>query len=202
MCGRYDITNGFEKDDPDDIEEDEAVRLPGIRMTVDKSNDAESFFSYFSPVDLFSDYDESDWHTNWQKALKGESDSWKLVALHVSHGYMWMDFLNEELYDVDRQIEGGYEDGVRPEYRGAVAWYIGNSDGKDIHPYAYLRFELPGDDAVPETYLVCLGMHSATTVTEFDGRKKRVFTFDKNTSARQTGVVKVLESMGSGFTMC
>lgn len=203
MPGRYDITNGFGIDDPNDTEKYEAFGLPGIRMTVDKSNDIESFFSCFSPVDSYSDFDESDWHANWQKALRGESDAWRLVAIHVRHGYMQMDFLNKGLYDVCQQMgRDGYEDDVRPEYHGKAAWCIRNSAGKDIRPYAYLRFELPGDGAVPETYLVCLSSCSVTTVTEFEGQKKRVFTFNENTPSGQVGTVSVLEIMGSGFTMC
>lgn len=203
MRGQYDITNGFEKTDPDDIEEDEAVKLPGIKMTVERSNDCENFFSCFCPVELF-DCDESDWMANWVKAVRGESTSWKLTAIRILHGYMWLDFLNQELYELNRQMAAkGCEEDARPEYHGVLTWCIGDSSSnEDLRLSTYLRFELTHDDTPPETYLVHIGSGAFTTVTEFEGNKKREFMFEQGSSRDEYGTVKVTEYMGAGFTGC
>lgn len=150
---------------------DEQVRGAGIKMTVLNStpSSAVRLLRYF-------EFREDNWHNPefrrcYQRVLLGdETTGWKLVAIQVYLGHLWMEFANVARYE--ELLKLGDDDDKSPYYNESVS-FMPRGEG-----WAKLRFEVERPESQElEAYEISISRDS-TVVTEFaNGQKQRLIEF-------------------------
>lgn len=150
----------------------EQIYGPGIKMTILDSTprSAKRLLKQFKFCE--DNWKNPEFRECYRRVLCGdESFGWKLVAIKVYFGYLWLEFANETRYEKIREL--GDKDGDSPYYNESVSFA---PHGEEAH--AELCFEVKRPDSLEtETYQITIS-DDRTMVTEFiNGQKQRTIDF-------------------------
>lgn len=174
------------------------VKAPGIKMNIldlpdacenDSDCDNLKSSSRLSREEFLNqfDFEEANWENPefrecYRRVLCGEKSDWKLVSVHISHGYLWLEFASEKRYQ-----ELAEEDEVNVD----SPYY---SEGVMFNPCKYcggrFHFEVERPDGLIETYKVTVEQ-DRTRIEEHIGTQKRTIRFDRrNDESGQWAIIE------------
>lgn len=126
----------------------------------------EKFLNQFEFVE---DCENPEFRECYQRALCGEKTDWKLASVHVSLGYLWLEFASKKRW---KELDGENEvSDDAPHYSEGVT-FIPHERGGGL-----FRFEVDRPDGLVETYKVSV-QQGYTRIEEQIGNQKRTISFD------------------------
>lgn len=158
----------------DGIQAPEAIKWPGMRMTVEECADVEAFFTSFEYIRVDNEYPK--FEKQRLQILRGEMPDWKLTSVEVDSDHLHLGFKNEKLFE--KYFHRCQELKTRNRYTSPPPFYGEYLTSFRPNVGAKLRFEVDDPDGSTSVTIVsfyCNDCH--ITVTEFDGNKRREFNF-------------------------
>ncbi len=153
--------------------EDGNVNNPGIKMTIKGCNDLDALFSCFT-YDVSSE-ENLNFRRYYMLALQGQKTPWKLVAIKIIDGMMWMTFCNKKLYtNYYKKVEKSPECSLDnlPYYRENVVFSIDDAAGW-LHADIHFMLHRPHCSKI-EIVQVHFSKDARTSITELNPSRKRV----------------------------
>lgn len=149
--------------------EEERIKCPGIRMIVEDCQDIDQFYGSFRYIAI--DGSRPKFARQFPRVLRGEDLSWKLTNVDIDCSEIRLVFKNEQLFKkfCDRKARCNFS---------PPAFYSEMIESYRPNTGARIRFDVSSPHGAPPTqYVVEFWKSWKTSVTEFDGDKRRTFTF-------------------------
>ncbi len=155
---------------------------PGIRMSVIGHSTLAEVASAFDLVPIDMD-DNPDFMNNFRQALLGEETHWKIVRVIVDYNTVRLQFASEYYYKEhyrlsDETDTSRMNNEEENKFIESLPQYIGYAEieAKALR-WVDLRFEVLPDEGCEGIDIVdvTLSQTGPVTVTEYEGRKKRIF---------------------------
>jgi hypothetical protein len=159
---------------------------PGIRMSVTAHS---SLADVIDAFEFVTEKGNPDFEENFRQILRGENSRWKIVRVMVDNCSVDLQFASEHYYKEHNKMfnEMANTDKMTTEeenrFLDSLPEYINYATLPTKALQVDLRFEIPSyGDTAGERIDVSLApnSHYGSTVTEYDGNKKRVFEIESS----------------------
>lgn len=154
------------------LSDDSSLSNPGIIVTAKEGCDIEDIIPQFH---YSGDPTTPEFQKDWKRCLRGEKTSWKLASVDICSESLVLNFVNEKLHHLRKQMssQGIHGDELRKVPAGEQ-WLITH---RERSTRMYLRFcvEIPGHTGFSVTEVqMC---QESVCVTEFSLSGRRVLEF-------------------------